>query len=137
MARPSGPKTRCSGQWTEARYNSFIQSMLRAGTRRWAPKSEVMRRARVERGWYICEGCGAKGPTTIKDKGKKVKNAIVDHIKPIVDPEVGFTTWDEYIEGMFCESSNLQLLCHDCHTSKSKEEREVATERRRRERDDS
>lgn len=70
-------------------------------------------------------------PATIKDdKGKRVNNAIVDHVVPIVDPEVGFTTWDECIERMFCEVEGLQVLCHDCHKLKSNEERRLAAERR-------
>jgi hypothetical protein len=61
---------------------------------------------------------------------KRVKNIFVDHIEPIIDPAVGFTTWDECIDRMFCDSSNLQLLCKVCHSVKSQEEIEVAKKRR-------
>ena len=136
MARPSGDKIRNNGQWTDARHRSFITSLLRSGTRRWAPKSEVKKAARISRGIYKCSGCGVEGPATIKnDKGKRVDNAAVDHINPVVDPDVGFTTWDEYIERMFCEKDNLQVLCHPCHTLKSNDERERAKLRRAKERD--
>jgi hypothetical protein len=66
------------------------------------------------------------------EKRKRVKNIFVDHIVPIIDPAVGFTTWDECIERMFCDSSNLQLVCKACHSVKSLEETEVAKQRRRR-----
>lgn len=133
MARPSGPKTRCNNQWTEARYRSFIISALRQATRRWAPISQTQKDARVSRGVYKCAGCGEHVPASIKEGTKRVKNVFVDHIEPIVDPEVGFVSWDEYIERMFCEQDNLQLLCKACHDVKSTEEREVANNRRRRE----
>jgi len=74
-------------------------------------------------------------PVTTKEKGRKVKNTFVDHIKPVVDPAVGFTTWDDYIERMFCEADNLQVLCKACHDAKSEEEKAIAVERRRKEKE--
>lgn len=59
-----------------------------------------------------------------------MQNIFVDHIKPIIDPVVGFTTWDECIERMFCEADNLQVLCKTCHDEKSNEERALAVMRR-------
>jgi 5-methylcytosine-specific restriction endonuclease McrA len=63
-------------------------------------------------------------PPTIynEEKRKRQSNIYVDHIKPVVDPEVGWTTWDDVIENMFCELDNLQLLCGPCHKIKSQEE---------------
>lgn len=133
MARPSGPKTRCNKQWTEARYRSFIISLLRRGTYKWAPRSKVQSDARVGRGLYLCAGCNQTVPLTYKEGRKKIQNIFVDHIKPVVDPKAGFTTWDDYIEGMFCEEENLQVLCKSCHDKKSDEERKIAVERRRNE----
>lgn len=49
----------------------------------------------------------------------------VDHIKPVVDPKKGFTTWDDFIDRLYCESKNLQAICKGCHTIKTKQEREV------------
>lgn len=62
-------------------------------------------------------------------------NIFVDHIVPIVDPDIGFTTWDDVIERMFCNSDNLQLLCRECHKTKSENEIEIAKARRAREKD--
>lgn len=136
MGRPAGPKTRCNGQWTEARYKSFVQSLLRQGTRRWAPITETEREARVERGKYKCACCESIVPATVKVGKKRVKNVFVDHIKPVVNPETGFSGWDDYIEGMFCERDNLQLLCKECHDIKSAEEREVSTKARQERKND-
>lgn len=133
--RPSGEKARCSGQWTESRYRSFITSLIRSGTRRWAPISEVQKEARVARGLYECAGCKEHVPNTVRDGRRRVQNIFVDHIDPVVDPEVGFTTWDDFISKMYCEKDNLQLLCKACHDIKSAEERTIAVERRRNEKE--
>lgn len=130
--RKPGESVKCDGLWTQAKFNSFIKNNLRSATRKWAPIQKCKKRAHVSRGLYECEGCGKQVPPTIydEDKRKRMKNLFVDHIVPIIDPAVGFTTWDECIERMFCDSENLQLLCKDCHTIKSREEIEIAKQRR-------
>jgi 5-methylcytosine-specific restriction endonuclease McrA len=47
----------------------------------------------------------------------------VDHINPVVDPKTGFTTWDNFIERMFCEMKNLQVMCKPCHKIKTDQEK--------------
>lgn len=130
MARPSGPKVRCNNQWTEARFKSFIRSQLRQGTRKWAPITETLKRARVSRGLYLCASCKQEVAPTYREGRKRVNNVFVDHIRPITSPETGFTTWDELIENMFCEMDNLQLLCKDCHDVKTQQEKEIAARSR-------
>lgn len=129
--RPAGPKTRCSGQWTEARFNSFIRNQLRGATRKWAPISETKKEANVSRGVYKCASCEQLVPPTVKQGRKRINNIFVDHIDPIVDPKVGFQGFDVFIERMFCEKDNLQLLCGECHDKKSMEERRIAAEIRK------
>jgi 5-methylcytosine-specific restriction endonuclease McrA len=59
------------------------------------------------------------------------KDVQVDHIHPIIDPSVGFESWDETIDRMFCEKNNLQVLCtNPCHKSKTAAEKQQAKERR-------
>lgn len=53
----------------------------------------------------------------------RINNAVVDHIDPVIDPKTGFVSWDEVVKRMFCELEGLQVLCHDCHTHKTKDER--------------
>lgn len=60
-----------------------------------------------------------------------MRNVFVDHIIPVVDPETGFMSWDEYIQRMFSDSENFQVLCDDCHTAKTAAERAVSTERKK------
>jgi 5-methylcytosine-specific restriction endonuclease McrA len=74
-------------------------------------------------------------PLKVSLNGKKINNVFVDHVNPIVDPEQGFVSWDEFINGLFCERENLQVLCGQCHDEKSLEERKIATERRRQEKE--
>lgn len=50
----------------------------------------------------------------------------VDHIEPVVDPKKGFVSWDSFINRIFCEIENLQVLCkadHKIKTSLEKLER--------------
>lgn len=121
MARPSGPKNRCGGRWTDAKWKSFIKNQLRSATRKWAPISDCLKNARVRRGFYFCEGCKQEVTASIKTGGKRTNNVYVDHIEPIV-PVTGWISWDSCIENMFCEEDNLQVLCKECHDKKSKEE---------------
>jgi hypothetical protein len=47
------------------------------------------------------------------------KEVALDHIEPVIDPKVGFTTWDSYIERLFCEADSFQVLCHADHDQKT------------------
>lgn len=97
---------------------------------KWPPKYEVKRNARVERGVYLCAGFQRDVhavPASLPPKPgnkKRINNAVVDHVDPIIDPIVGFTTWDDVIKRMFIEKTGLQLLCHECHSAKTKDERD-------------
>lgn len=100
---------------------------------KWGPKNAVKSEARTRRGFYLCNGCKQEVPATLPPKPgnkRRINNAVVDHIEPIINPYVGFTTWDNVIERMFCEKEGLQLLCHACHSEKTKAETEIAKQRR-------
>ena len=45
-----------SGQWTQARFNSFIKGALRSATKRWGPINEARKKARLSHGVYKCVG---------------------------------------------------------------------------------
>ena len=133
-------KSRNLGQWTEARFRSFIVSALRSASQRWGPKNECLRKARIRRGWYLCEGCKQEVPATKegvyksgakKGKKKRIKNILADHIEPIVDPKEGFKDWNTWIERCFVELDGYQALCHDCHEAKTNEEKAMAKKRKK------
>ncbi len=114
------------GQWTTARFNSFVKSALRAASRRWPPKHQVKKDANRGRGKYLCNGYERRNhivPVSLSDRGIRSNNVFVDHIVPVVDPVEGFTTWDEIITRMFVEKKGLQVLCQNCHQKKTKNER--------------
>ena len=90
--------------------NTFVKGLLRRGTFHWRARTEAMTNARVERGKYKCSQCqDLFGP----------KEVALDHILPVVDPKVGFTTWDDYINRLFCPAEGFQVLCHGCHDVKT------------------
>jgi hypothetical protein len=74
---------------------------------------------------YRCEACQQyfldKDYYLYKNgKRKKRTTMCIDHVDPVVDPTVGRTSWDAYIERMFFGA--FQLLCRACHHNKSAEE---------------
>ena len=105
-----------NGNWTEGRFNSFVTSILRSGSRRWGPKYETLNAAKTEKRTNVKSGRLAQHFLCAKcNKEYVAKDVQVDHIKPI-----GFDkTWDEFINGLYCEADNLQVLCVSCHKEKT------------------
>ena len=118
-------KTRASGTMTESAFISFVKSALRNKSRFWAPISNTIKKARTRKGFYLCAGCQQEVPKSIVINGKRINNIHCDHIAPVIPPEVGFTTWDSFINNLFCEEDNLQILCYDCDRKKQSEERAI------------
>ena len=111
--------------WTPARKKAFIISVLRSGTQRYPPKYLTLNEARTEKKinkksgrlaqHYMCASCKEAFPA---------KDVNVDHIAPVVCPTQGFVSWDVYIERLYCEKENFQILCKPCHKIKSQQEKE-------------
>ena len=118
------------GQWTAARFHSFIKGALRSASQHWGPKNEAKKAARIGRGVYMCAAYNRKAHETTASlppkpgNKRRIDNAVVDHIEPVIDPEKGFVSWDETIKRLFCEESGFQVLCNDCHKNKTKDEQE-------------
>lgn len=110
-------------QWTEGRVKGFITSTLRKGFTKWPPKWEALKNAYVgkmkneltgrQATFYQCAICKTNHIST---------DVQVDHVEPVVPVDNGFTTWDNYITNLFCDVTNLQVVCKKCHKIKSKEE---------------
>lgn len=132
LSKTGVPLTRCSGSWTEARFNSFIKSALRAASQKWKPIQTTKTKARVGKGLYLCSACCLVVPGTMRNEAGVLKNnVVVDHIDPIINPKIGFVSWGEVVDRMFVEEEGLAAVCRSCHDEKTTEERNIATARRR------
>lgn len=117
-------KKRNGGEWTEARFKSFVTSALRAASRRWPPKYKALKEAFAGRKVNAKTGKLAMHYTCAACKKLYVATDVqVDHIKPVVDPKKGFVSWDVYINRMFCEIEDLQVMCKPCHKIKTDQEK--------------
>lgn len=123
-------KTRNWGEWTEARFKSFIISALRGASRRWWPKNKCIQNARVGRGLYKCSLCWKIVPLSKKEGKRKRIQIVADHRCPIVNPTVWFVDYNTWIERCFIEEDGFQALCLDCHTKKTNEEKIIAKNRK-------
>ena len=119
------------GKWTPAKFKAWVIGILRRAMVRWEPKRDALDEACVGQKvnkrtgrlakHYCCADCG--GVFVLRD-------VQVDHIEPVVDPEVGFVDWETFVDRMFCETDNLQVLCKPCHKDKTKAEGKVRKENR-------
>jgi 5-methylcytosine-specific restriction endonuclease McrA len=110
--------------WTDARFKSFVTSAIRGAFGRFPNKYAALKNAAIGRKvnkksgklamHYKCAGCKLEYTST---------NVAVDHINPVVEPEVGFVSWDVYVSRMFVPTKELQVLCKECHDVKTAIER--------------
>lgn len=120
-----------NGDWSSAKFNSFIKSSLRRGSRGWPPIYQALNKALVGKlintktgrlaNHYKCSSCQDLFPA---------KEVNVDHINPVITPSIGFSSWDEFINNLFCEEDNLQVMCKPCHNKKSLAEKQIVKERK-------
>ena len=116
-------KTRNSGTLTESAFWSFIRSGLRQKSRWWKPIAEC--KAKAKRAYkgplkrqkfeYQCNQCKNWFPD------KKIN---VDHICPAGSLNSA-QDLPGFIERLFCEVDNLQVLCETCHNVKTKSEKDA------------
>lgn len=132
-----------NGRWVEER--GRIKGAIRRSFRLSPQMKEVMEDARVElppklnkngqpgkrpQVMYKCAICGGLFPK----QTNKSNNIQVDHIDPVVPffKKEEEMTYDEIVRGIFCDKSNLQVLCAisankndgklSCHRKKTNEE---------------
>ena len=116
------PKTRNSGTMTESAFWSFIRSALRQKSRWWKPITECKMKARRaykgplkrQKFEYQCNNCKNWFPE------KKIN---VDHIVGAGSLNCA-ADLPGFVERLFCEQDNLQVLCTECHDKKTKLEKE-------------
>lgn len=120
-SRTKTPKIRNAGTMTESAFWSFIRSALRQKSRWWKPITKCKmesRRAykgpnRRQKFEYQCNTC---------KKWFSDKNINVDHINPAGTLRCA-QDLPGFVERLFCEVDNLQVLCSTCHNKKTQIEK--------------
>ena len=120
-ARKKVVKPRNAGTMTESAFWSFIRSGLRQKSRWWKPITECKLQAkRAYKGpnkrqkfEYQCATCKGWFPE---------KQINVDHIVPAGSLNCA-ADLPGFVERLFCEIDNLQVLCESCHDKKTKLEK--------------
>lgn len=110
-----GVKCRAGNTWTESRYFQFIRTALRGAFTRYPPKYQALKEAQrgTRPNTYECAEC---------NELFKAKEVQVDHIEPAGSLKT-YKDLPAFVERMFCEADNLQVLCKPCHKVKTAEER--------------
>jgi len=116
------------------KYNqtSAIISSLKRTFSRSPVVQEVLKEHRQEHPQYNKDGTLAKKPAVrypcVECHNLHMgKNIQVDHIEPVIPLNIPakHACMDVVIGRLFCNKSNLQILCKDCHKTKSKEENTI------------
>ena len=115
------PKTRNAGTMTESAFWSFIRSSLRQKSRWWKPIAEAKLKAKRkykgpnkrQKFEYLCNVC---------KEWFADKEINVDHIIPAGTLRCA-QDLPGFVERLFCEVDNLQVLCETCHNKKTQDEK--------------
>ena len=122
QTKPKTPKTRNAGTMTESAFWSFIRSALRQKSRWWKPITQCKIDARRsykgtnkrQKFEYECNACHKWFPE------KKIN---VDHIIGAGSLNCA-ADLPGFVDRLFCEQDNLQVLCEKCHDAKTQFEKQ-------------
>ncbi len=112
--KPKAPLTRCSGTMTESAFLAWVRSALRSKSLRWPPRNEAIQRARR----------AYKGPNkrqlwehecAICKQWFNAKQICVDHYPKPAGSILSVSDISEFVNNLYCEVSNLRVLCVPCH----------------------
>lgn len=120
-------RTRNAGTMTESAFWSFIRSALRQKSRWWKPIAKAKEAARrkftppkgsksKQRWEYQCAACKGWFPE---------KQINVDHKNPAGSLKCA-ADLPGFVERLFCEIDNLQVLCSKCHDKKTEYEKKIS-----------
>ena len=124
IKKPRVARTRNANTMTESAFWSMIRSTLRQKSRWWKPialckqmakrKYTGAKQGKFRQKWeYQCAGC--------LDWFAE-KNINVDHIIPAGSLNCSLDL-PGFVERLFCEVDNLQVLCSKCHDKKTQKEK--------------
>jgi 5-methylcytosine-specific restriction endonuclease McrA len=113
-------------KWNE---NSAIRGSIRRMFSRSPIVKEVRMKVRREVPKFRKDGSRAQKPSVqylcaVCGKWHGFTKIAVDHIIPVIGPE-GFKDWNTFVARLFCDASNLQVICDSCHQIKTNAEREA------------
>jgi 5-methylcytosine-specific restriction endonuclease McrA len=116
------PRTRNNETMTESAFWGFIRSALRRKSMYWKPVAQAKKNAKRDykgpnkrqKFVYLCNEC---------NKLFKDKEVNVDHIIPAGTLRSA-KDLPVFVENLFCEVDNLQVLCDTCHNIKTQKERQ-------------
>jgi len=110
----------------DGRFNKqtwLINQLRRISSFRYPPANKARSKNKVEyyilskkgkqlkRVKYTCEIC--------RTPNLKTTQVNLDHVVPVVEPAVGFVDWNTFIDRLFCDESNFQIICIPCHDIKT------------------
>lgn len=113
----------------DKKLKNWVINLLRNASFKWKPRGAAEKKFRVPNGLfkngnqkfgYLCNKC--------KNVFMK-KDTVLDHIEPVV-PMDGFSSFDDFIERLFCDEANFQVMCIKCHDEKSAAETQERKRRR-------
>ena len=106
------------------KYKPKLNSQIRSALRRlwsWSDeRKEALNNARITRGVYTCAIC---------KQAYMRKDVQVDHIEECGTCDTGH--YDEFIARLFCPPEQLRILCTDCHTEVTNEQKARRAEERK------
>lgn len=108
--------------------NAMIRGSIRRTFSRSPVVREVLMAGRREIPKYNKDGSVAKKPAVqyqcqVCNNWVSSTKVSVDHIEPVISVDDGFVDWNQFVDRLFCDKSNLQRICDDCHDIKTATER--------------
>lgn len=125
----------------DRRTRNFIIAALRRLSLKDPSRNRAKNKQKVDKALFACatkdcenlmyEGVSNKNMSELT---KKYPNHNIIQGKIELDHRVpigAFEDWNSYIPAMFCEESNYQGLCRDCHKEKTKKENKKRAAKRK------
>lgn len=108
--------------------NSVIRGALRRAFARSPLVVEILNESRKEEPRFKKDGTRhkknwVKRQCQVCQHWHPSSSIVVDHIIPVVSVDDGFQDWNQFVDRLWCDKSNLQRICDTCHDKKTHEER--------------
>lgn len=98
----------------ELKLHTYLRWTLRRAWLRYPARTKAYKRQRLKRGVYLCETCKQE----FTNKQIEIDHTLAVGPTPGSRNATENTSWDTFINRMFCDESGLQILCKECHKRK-------------------